>query len=130
MESISIKTARRTEFVDITGKINNLIEDFNIPDGAILICTKHTTSGLIVNENESGLVEDMENALKMLIPSASGYKHDRIDRNADSHLRSILISTSLVLPVADGRLDLGRWQSVFFVELDGPRTRSVVVKVF
>ena len=129
MESIAIKTAKRTEFVDITGKINYFIKNSDISDCAILIFTKHTTSGLVVNENEPGLVDDMENALKRLIPGASGYKHDRIDSNADSHLRSLLLSTSLVLPVRDCRLNLGRWQSVFFVELDGPRSRVVVVRM-
>lgn len=126
---ISIKSNKRVEFADITPQINNFIKNSDVSSGAVLIFTKHTTTGLTINENESGLVEDMEGALKRLIPEVSGYKHNRIDNNADAHLRSLLLEHSLVIPFSDGRLDLGRWQSVFFIELDGPRTRLIGVKI-
>ncbi|HDI72542.1 MAG TPA: YjbQ family protein, partial [Candidatus Altiarchaeales archaeon] len=93
-----------------------------------LIFTEHTTSGLTINENESGLISDMENILKKLVPE-DRYEHDRIDNNADSHLRSLLLEHSLLLPVSDKKLQLGTWQRVFFVELDGPRSRNISVRV-
>jgi secondary thiamine-phosphate synthase enzyme len=84
---------------------------------------------LIVNEYEPGLVSDIETLLGRLIPKLD-YKHDRIDNNADSHLRSILLQSSLVLPVKKSRLDLGTWQRILFIELDGPRDRTLTVKTF
>ena len=92
-----------------------------------MIFTRHTTSGLTINENEAGLVSDMETVFE-IIPDKS-YLHDRIDNNARSHLQSMLLEHSIVLPISNFRLDLGTWQSVFFVELDGPRKRNVQVKI-
>jgi secondary thiamine-phosphate synthase enzyme len=74
-------------------------------------------------------VEDFQSSLESLVPSNNNYHHDRIDNNADSHLRSFLIGNSETIPLYNGKLDLGTWQSVFFVELDGPRTRKVTVTV-
>jgi len=123
MKNISIVTGKKIEFVDITGKINQAI-DFE--QGAALIFTPHTTCALSLNENETGLVSDMERFVESLVPPGN-YLHDRIDNNAQSHLASLCFEHSLVLPVKDGRAALGTWQSVFLVELDGPRTRSVSV---
>ena len=124
MASITIGTNKKTEFVDITREINKII-DFD--SGAVLIFTRHTTTGLSVNENEKGLVSDIENFIENLVPSRN-YAHNRIDNNAQSHIRSLFLGCSLVLPVKGGRLELGTWQSVFLAELDGPRTRNVVVE--
>ena len=124
MASITIRTSRKTEFVNITHKIDKII-DFS--KGAVLIFTKHTTTGLSVNENEKGLVSDMENFIENLVPRGN-YLHNRIDNNAQSHIRSLFLGCSLVLPIKGGKLKLGTWQSVFLVELDGPRTRNVVVE--
>jgi len=127
-KEINISTRKRLEFVDITLQINEFVNDSGIEDGTVLIFTEHTTSGLTINENESGLISDMENILKKLVPE-DRYEHDRIDNNADSHLRSLLLEHSLLLPVSDKKLQLGTWQRVFFVELDGPRSRNISVRV-
>jgi len=127
-KEIAISTRKRLEFVDITLQINEFVNDSGIEDGTVLIFTEHTTSGLTINENESGLISDMENILKKLVPE-DRYEHDRIDNNADSHLRSLLLEHSLLLPVSDKKLQLGTWQRVFFVELDGPRSRNISVRV-
>ncbi|WP_371823786.1 secondary thiamine-phosphate synthase enzyme YjbQ [Methanonatronarchaeum sp. AMET6-2] len=120
----SVSSSGRTEFIDITGEVEDVVEG----SGVAVVFSGHTTTGLTVNENESGLVSDMESLLGSLV-SSSGWQHDRIDDNADSHLRGMLLDSSLSIPVEDGELVLGTWQSVFLVELDGPRTREVVVQI-
>ncbi|WP_405298414.1 secondary thiamine-phosphate synthase enzyme YjbQ [Methanobrevibacter sp.] len=116
--SIKINTNRNFEIIDITSKINELID---VENGIISIFSKHSTSAIVVNENESGLLNDLEFTLNNLITDKFTYQHDRIDDNAKSHLKSFLLSSSECLPIKNGRMDLGTWQSVFFIELDGPR---------
>lgn len=116
--SIKIDTNRKFEIIDITSKINELID---IEEGIVSIFSKHSTSAIVVNENESGLLDDLEFTLDNLITDKHSYSHDRIDNNAKSHLKSFLLSSSECLPIRNGHLDLGTWQSVFFIELDGPR---------
>jgi len=126
MHEISISSNKRVEFIDITGQVQSAVDSSGITDGAALIFTKHTTTGLIINENESGLLKDFENMLKKLVP-LDDYFHDRIDNNADAHLRSVLLNPSVIVPIVKGRLRLGTWQRIFLVELDGPRNRRIAV---
>ncbi|MEE1335323.1 secondary thiamine-phosphate synthase enzyme YjbQ [Methanobrevibacter sp.] len=125
--SIKINTNKNFEIIDITSKINELID---VENGIISIFSKHSTSAIVVNENESGLLKDLEFTLDNLITDKFTYQHDRIDDNAKSHLKSFLLSSSECLPIKNGRLDLGTWQSVFFIELDGPRhNRSISLTI-
>ena len=121
--SIKIDTSKSFEIIDITAKINDLID---INEGIISIFSRHSTSAIAVNENESGLLKDMQFTLDNLISDKYSYSHDRIDNNARSHLKSFILSSSECLPVKNGMLDLGTWQSVFFIELDGPRCSRTV----
>ncbi|MBQ9161105.1 MAG: YjbQ family protein [Methanobrevibacter sp.] len=121
--SLKINTNKNFEIIDITSQINDLID---IDEGIISIFSKHSTSAIVVNENESGLLNDLEFMLNNLISDKFSYQHDRIDNNAKSHLKSFLLSSSESLPVKNRKLDLGTWQSVFFVELDGPRAKRTV----
>ena len=111
------------KIIDITSKINDLLD---INEGIVSIFSRHSTSAIVVNENESGLLSDLEFTLDNLITDKYSYSHDRIDNNARSHLKSFLLSSSESLPVKNGKLDLGTWQSVFFIELDGPRRSRTV----
>lgn len=120
---LQIDTNKNFEIIDITSKINELIE---IDEGIISIFSKHSTSAIVVNENESGLLNDLEFLLNNLISDKFSYEHDRIDNNAKSHLKSFLLSSSECLPIKNSKLDLGTWQSVFFIELDGPRRNRTV----
>lgn len=120
---------KRVEIIDMTQDINNILTESKIKDGLVNIFAKHSTAGIVINENESGLVKDFQNTLESLIPTGQNYLHDRIDNNADSHIRSFFIGSSETIPVENGSLSLGTWQSVFFVELDGPRNRRFVVTV-
>lgn len=117
-KSFKINTHKNFEIIDITSKINDLID---VENGFVSIFSRHSTSAIVVNENESGLLNDLEFTLDNLIDDKFSYEHDRIDNNARSHLKSFLLSSSECLPIKNGRLDLGTWQSVFFIELDGPR---------
>ena len=121
--SLKINTNKNFEIIDITSQINDLID---IEEGIISIFSKHSTSAIVVNENESGLLNDLEFMLINLVSDKFTYQHDRIDNNARSHLKSFLLSSSESLPIKNGKLDLGTWQSVFFVELDGPRRNRTV----
>ena len=116
--SLKIDTDKNFEIIDITSKINELID---IEEGVISIFSKHSTSAIVVNENESGLLNDLEFMLNNVVSDKFSYQHDRIDNNAKSHLKSFLLSSSECLPIRNSKLDLGIWQSVFFIELDGPR---------
>ena len=120
---LQIDTNKNFEIIDITSKINELIE---IDEGIISIFSKHSTSAIVVNENESGLLNDLEFLLNNLVSDKFIYEHDRIDNNAKSHLKSFLLSSSECLPIKNSKLDLGTWQSVFFIELDGPRRNRTV----
>ena len=94
--------------------------------GIVSIFSRHSTSAIVVNENERGLLNELEFMLDNLVSDKFSYEHDRIDDNARSHLKSFLLSSSECLPVKNGKLDLGTWQSVFFIELDGPRRARTV----
>lgn len=113
-----------SEIVDITSEVESRID---IEDGLCLVHVPHTTAGLVVNENEPRLLEDIESTLESLVPSG-GHEHDKIDDNAAAHLKTMLLSSSVTLPVESGGLDLGTWQSVMLVESDGPRTRKIRLK--
>jgi len=131
MERIEIGTRESTELIDITGKVKEIvkIKSGGVESGICVVFTKHTTSGIIINENEAGLKRDFLAILNELIPKGKGYLHDRIDNNAHSHLRSVLLGSSVTIPIEKGELALGTWQSIFFVECDGPRRREIYVKV-
>ena len=94
------------------------------------IFTKHSTSAICVNENEKGLLNDFEKVLKDIVKENDNYEHDFIDNNAASHIRAFLLGSSETVPIVDGRLDLGTWQSIFFVELDGPRRGRTIDLTF
>lgn len=126
---LELKTIERLEVIDITREVNSIVADSGVKTGLVNVFSRHSTSGIVINENESGLVEDLKNLLVRLVPEEAGYKHDRIDYNADSHLRSLLLGNGVSVPLDVGMMELGTWQSIFFIELDGPRTRNITVTV-
>ena len=122
-KKLIVYTNKNFEIIDITSKIN---EEIDIDEGIVNIFSRHSTSAIVVNENESGLLADLELMLKDLVSDKYSWQHDRIDNNAKSHLKSFLLSSSETIPISGGKLDLGTWQSVFFIELDGPRKNRTV----
>jgi secondary thiamine-phosphate synthase enzyme len=120
-DKIKINSSKKTEIVDITSETQLAIDKSKANNGIVNIFSKHSTSAIVVNENEKGLLSDFEKILNDIIPSNNRYKHDIIDNNAVSHLKSFFIGSSESIPFNDKKLAIGTWQSVFFIELDGPR---------
>lgn len=115
--------------VDVTGLVQGAVRASGVRDGLAVAYTPHTTTALVVNEREGRLVQDILDWAERLVPEGAGYLHDASDGNAHAHLRSVLMGTSVTVPVVEGSLHLGTWQSVLFVELDGPRRRNLNVQV-
>ena len=126
-QRLEVRSTSRLDLIDITDRIAAAVD--GRADGAVLLFTSHTTAALILNEHEEGLLRDLRTWLERVIPAGGPYAHDRVDDNADAHLRAILLGPSLVVPVEEGRLALGQWQRIFLVELDGPRTRQVRLRL-
>ncbi|MDK2834708.1 MAG: hypothetical protein PWR29_532 [Methanolobus sp.] len=126
---MQVNTSKRTELIDITGNVKRHVTESGVKDGICVISTMHTTTAIVINENEQGLVADILSLLEKMIPQGAGYQHDRIDNNADAHLKAVLLGNSESIPVRDSRLVLGTWQSVFLAELDGPRKRNIDITV-
>lgn len=122
---MNIRTSKRIELVDITKEVKSEVHKSSIDNGICVVSTSHTTTAIILNENETGLRHDILDFLEKLVPPSVGYQHDRIDNNADAHLKAVMLGSSETIPVTGGELVLGTWQRIFFVELDGPRQRTV-----
>jgi secondary thiamine-phosphate synthase enzyme len=129
MDRIELRTKESTELIDITQNVRDIVSRKGVDSGVCVVFTKHTTTGIIINENEAGLRNDILRILNELVPREKGYMHDRIDNNACAHLRSIILGPSVTIPIENGGLVLGTWQSIMFVESDGPRRREVAVTV-
>ena len=123
---IQVETTDRLDIVDITDEVEDRVPA-DVVQGLCTVFVQHTTAGVVVNEAEQRLLGDIERYLRELVPEENGYAHDTLDGNADSHLRALLLDESVSVPVRDGTLALGTWQSVLLVDCDGPRTRSVTV---
>ncbi len=127
---IRIDTINQKELVDITGEVSKGVTKSEINNGICVVYSMHSTSAIIINENEAGLREDILKKASDDFCSGSSWQHDRIDDNAAAHLAAAFTGPSVVIPVKNGSLTLGMWQSVFFLELDGPRSgRRVVIEV-
>jgi len=133
-DSITIKTADPIGFIEITEKVRDAVKRSNIKDGIVTLTTQHTTTALCVNERCERLQEDMKELLTRFIPPGANYKHDHgtVDgrNNAHSHLMSLFLKTTEMVPVSKGKIEIGTWQSIFFIELDGPRAeRNISVTI-
>lgn len=126
---IELSTRNEVEVIDVTSYVEKVILESSIEQGICLIYTLHTTTGIVVNEAEPGLIEDITRLAASLVPKGAGYLHDRNGGNAHAHLQAILLGNSAVIPVESKRLVLGTWQKILFVKLDGPRKRQVCVKL-
>ena len=127
-ETLDISTDSEVQVLDVTDQVERSIPN-SVTEGLCSVFVPHTTAGVTINEAESNLVADIESIMAALVPAGEGYRHDRIDDNADAHLRSILCGSSVSIPVLDGSLDLGTWQSILVFEGDGPRRRQLRVTV-
>lgn len=135
---IQVITSHATEFVDLTDRLDALVASTGAHTGLVNVQTLHTTTAIVVNEHEPLLLGDFRGLLDRTAPVNGVYRHDDLSvrtvnltaderSNGHSHCRSLMLGTSVCLNIADGKLQLGRWQRVFLVELDGPRARDVSV---
>jgi secondary thiamine-phosphate synthase enzyme len=128
MIELSVKTRRRVEFVDITAQLTRTIQEQGFQDGLCLVYVPHTTAGVTINENaDPSVVEDIITALETIVPRTWHYRHS--EGNADAHIKSSVVGSSLYLIVESQQLQLGTWQGVYFCEFDGPRQRRCFVKL-
>jgi secondary thiamine-phosphate synthase enzyme len=133
--SFTLSSEERTEISDITKLVREAIQQFPVANGMALINTMHTTCALFINEFQSALIDDLRNLIERLVPERAGYRHDDprysdCERgNACAHLRAALLGRSIAVGLNNGELTLGRFQSVIFAELDGPRKREITVQV-
>jgi len=123
-----IKTRKRVEAVDITDSVLNFVKDSNVKDGILFLYVPHTTAGITINENaDPSVIDDILNKLNEIVPKIGNYKH--IEGNSDSHIKSSIIGVSKNLIIEDGKVILGTWQGIFFLEFDGPRERKIILKI-
>jgi len=129
-EYLTIETRERYEMVHLTPKIEEIVRKSGVWDGLCFVSPMHITAAVYVNDNESGLIEDIGEWLEKIAPRWPGYKHHQTgEDNADAHLKSLVLHHETTLPVTRGKLDLGMWQRVFYAEFDGQRPKRVIVKV-
>ena len=137
---LKLESERAPEFLDITEQVRRCVEDANVRNGFVLVYSKHTTAAIKVNENEPLLLQDMEQFLERMSPRNGEYQHNDFTirtvnmtedecPNGHAHCQHLLLGTSETIPILEGSMQVGRWQSIFMIELDHPRPREVVVQV-
>ena len=137
---IHIDTTKAPEFVDITDKVDGFIKDSSVKNGFAVVYSKHTTAAIRINENEPLLLQDMEEFLGRIASRDENYRHNDFSirtvnmtddecPNGHAHCQNLLLGNSENIPIIEGELQFGKWQSIFFVELDMPRSREVLVQI-
>lgn len=127
-EYLWFETAEREEFVCITPDVARIVATSGIAEGFCLVSTMHITSAVYVNDLEDGLIEDIHEWLRGLAPTKDYRHHQTGEDNGEAHLKNLILHHQVILPITNGRLDLGRWQQVFYAEFDGGRRKRVIVK--
>jgi secondary thiamine-phosphate synthase enzyme len=128
METIRLRSSRRTQFIDITKEVERAVAKSGVEDGICYVYVPHTTAGVTINEHaDPDLASDLEGVFDRLVPQAGPYRHS--EGNSDSHAKTAMVGTSQAVFVEKGKLVLGRWQGIFLCEFDGPRERSVHVRL-
>lgn len=129
-EYLWFNTAHHREYINITPKVEEIVNKSGIKEGMALVSAMHITAGIYVNDDENGLIKDIDKWLEELAPFDINYNHHRTgETNGDSHLKSLLIGHEVIVPVTNGRLDFGTWQQIYYAEFDGQRRKRVIVKV-
>ena len=128
MKTLSVNTRGRTQFVDITAQVAEVVKDAGFEDGMANVFIPHTTAGVTINENaDPDVTADMDMVLDRMVPWSGGYKH--YEGNTAAHVKASMMGSSVTVQVEQGSLLLGTWQAIYFCEFDGPRSRKVWVKV-
>ena len=129
-EYLTFNTKKHREYVHITPQVEAAVQHSGVREGMVLVSAMHITAGVYVNDDEPGLIRDIDDWLEKLAPFREDYRHHQTgEDNGDSHLKAILVHHQVLLPITAGKLDLGTWQRVFYAEFDGQRPKRVIVKV-
>jgi secondary thiamine-phosphate synthase enzyme len=128
METLRVKTGRRTQLVDVTAEVERVVKESGVASGICYVYVPHTTAAVMINEHaDPDVASDLEGVFDRLVPHAGPYRHR--EGNTDSHAKAVMVGASQVVFVEEGKLVLGRWQGIFLSEFDGPRERKIFVKV-
>lgn len=133
--SFPLKTGKKLEVLDVTGEVQKIIGESGAKNGLVNLWITHTTAALAVNEHDTDLWEDILNAFTRLVPVRGDYRHNAKygwapgEQNAHAHILNCMVKPCVTVPLRDGRIRLGTWQSILFIELDGPRSRSLHIQV-
>ncbi len=128
-------TERARQFLDITDDVRDQIEASGIQEGIALVASRHTTAAIVVNEHEPELLKDLDRLLREIAPEGHRYAHNTVpcgvgeQPNGHAHCQALLLSASATVPIVDGKVGLGRYQRIFLIELDCPRTREVTIAI-
>ncbi len=129
MPELTIHTRNTQEMIDITSQVGEAVRQAGIASGLCVVYVPHATAAIVINENaDPNVCQDILDALSRMVPEGA-WRHDRIDNNAAAHIKATILGPSETVPVQEGRLRLGTWQSLMVVEFDGPRDRTVIVEV-
>ena len=133
--TFEVKSESRLDLIDLTQKVRELFTGSMVKEGMLYLHSLHTTTAIMINEWQHALLADMKDFLQSIVDDKGYFQHndpehsDCVRSNASSHLRSALLSHNVMVPIEDGKLVLGEWQSIIFADLDGPQTRSVVAQI-
>jgi len=129
-EYLWFNTTKHREYINITAEVDRVLQKSGISEGMILVSAMHITAGVYVNDAENGLIQDIDKWLEELAPFKPDYKHHFTgETNGDSHLKNLLIGHEVIVPVTNGKLDLGTWQQIYYAEFDGQRRKRLLIKV-
>jgi secondary thiamine-phosphate synthase enzyme len=130
-KELTIQTARRREYINITRQVENCLEESGIQEGLCLVNAMHITASVFINDDESGLHHDLEVWLEKLAPEKpyEQYRHNGAEDNADAHLKRSVMGREVVVAVTEGRLDFGPWEQIFYGEFDGKRKKRILIKI-
>ncbi|MFH2070998.1 MAG: secondary thiamine-phosphate synthase enzyme YjbQ [Elusimicrobiota bacterium] len=129
-EYLWFNTKKQKEFINITDEAQKIVTKSAIKEGFVLVSAMHITSGVFVNDEEDGIKGDLLEWAEVIAPFRKDYRHHRTgESNADAHLKSVLFHHQVIVPVTNGKLDLGPWQQVFYAEFDGQRRKRLIIKV-
>jgi secondary thiamine-phosphate synthase enzyme len=128
-EYMTMCTEKRIQLVHLTRQAEEVVKKSGIQEGMLLISAMHITAGVIINDNEPGFHKDLDNLLERLTPYGAHYNHNFTgEDNGAAHLRSILVGHEVIVPITNGKLDLGPWQRIFYAEFDGQRNKRLIFK--
>ncbi|MDO5014761.1 MAG: secondary thiamine-phosphate synthase enzyme YjbQ [Clostridia bacterium] len=128
-EKINISSKEHTEFIDITSRVQSAVYESGVTSGMCLIYIPHTTAGVTINENSDPDVQrDLIKELEKIVPWNDDFAH--FEGNSAAHLKATICGFSELIPIENGKLDMGIWQAIYFAEFDGPRNRNFILKIF